>query len=90
VEQIVKRTEDEPTRSSLSHDYTRPFRHIPFDAYPSAALKVLSDVVHDPWIIFNTWSAAHGGWAYHEQIKQTARDAIKGIRTPPPAQRLRH
>jgi hypothetical protein len=76
VEQIVKRTEDEPTRSSLSHDYARPFRHIPFDAYPSAALKVLSDVVHDPWIILNTWSAAHGGWAYHEQIKQTARDAI--------------
>jgi hypothetical protein len=73
VEQIVKRTEDEPTRSSLSHDYARPFRHIPFGAYPSAALKVLSDVVHDPWIIFNTWSAAHGGWAYHEQIKQTAR-----------------
>jgi hypothetical protein len=73
VEQIVKRTEDEPTRSSLSHDYDRPFRHIPFGAYPSAALKVLSDVVHDPWIIFNTWSAAHGGWAYHEQIKQTAR-----------------
>jgi hypothetical protein len=72
VEQIVKRTEDEPTRSSLSHDYARPFRHIPFDAYPSAALKVLSDVVHDPWIILNTWSAAHGGWAYHEQIKQTA------------------
>src|SRR5688572_22077559 len=72
VEQIVKRTEDEPTRSSLSHDYARPFRHIPFGAYPSAALKVLSDVVHDPWIIFNTWSAAHGGWAYHEQIKQTA------------------
>jgi hypothetical protein len=88
VEQIVKRTEDEPTRSSLSHDYTRPFRHIPFDAYPSAALKVLGDVVQDPWIIFNTWSAAHGGWAYHEQIKQTARDALKGTRSPPPAQRL--
>jgi hypothetical protein len=80
VEQIVKRTEDEPTRSSLSHDYTRPFRHIPFDAYPSAALKVLSDVVHDPWIIFNTWSAAHGGWAYHEQIKQTAREAVFSTR----------
>ena len=80
VEQIVKRTEDEPTRSSLSHDYARPFRHIPFGAYPSAALKVLSDVVHDPWIIFNTWSAAHGGWAYHEQIKQTARDAISRTR----------
>jgi hypothetical protein len=76
VEQIVKRTEDEPTRSSLSHDYTRPFRHIPFNAYPSAALKVLGDVVNDPWIIFNTWSAAHGGWAYHEQIKQTAKDAF--------------
>jgi hypothetical protein len=89
VEQIVKRTEDEPTRSSLSHDYTRPFRHIPFGAYPSAALKVLGDVVQDPWIIFNTWSAAHGGWVYHEQIKQTARDAIKGTRSPPPAQRLR-
>jgi hypothetical protein len=80
VEQIVKRTEDEPTRSSLSHDYTRPFRHIPFDAYPSAALKVLSDVIHDPWIIFNTWSAAHGGWAYHEQIKQTAREAVFSTR----------
>ena len=39
---IVKRTEDEPTRSSLSHDYTRPFRHIPFSAYPSAASKVLA------------------------------------------------
>jgi hypothetical protein len=77
VEQIVKRTEDEPTRSSLSHDYARPFRHIPFGTYPSAALKVLSDVVHDPWIILNTWSAAHGGWAYHQEIKQTARDAIK-------------
>jgi hypothetical protein len=76
VEQIVKRTEDEPTRSSLSHDYARPFRHIPFGAYPSAALKVLSDVIHDPWIAYNTWSAAHGGWAYHEQIKQTARDAV--------------
>ena len=89
VEQIVKRTEDEPTRSSLSHDYTRPFRHIPFGAYPSAALKVLGDVVQDPGIIFNTWSAAHGGWAYHEQIEQTARDAIKDTRSPPPAQRLR-
>jgi len=72
VEQIIKRTEDEPTRSSLSHDYARPFRHIPFGAYPSAALKVLSDVIHDPWIIFNTWSAAHGAWAYHDQIKRTA------------------
>jgi len=80
VEQIVKRTEDEPTRSSLSHDYARPFRHIPFGAYPSAALKVLGDVIHDPWIIFNTWSAAHGAWAYHEQIKQTAKDAIFGTR----------
>jgi len=77
VEQIVKRTEDEPTRSSLSHDYARPFRHIPFGAYHSAALKVLGDVVRDPWIILNTWSAAHGAWVYHDQIKQTAREAIK-------------
>jgi hypothetical protein len=80
VEQIVKRTEDEPTRSSLSHDYARPFRHIPFAAYPSAALKVLGDVVHDPWIAWNTWSAAHGGWAYHEQIRQSARDAALSTR----------
>jgi hypothetical protein len=80
VEQIVKRTEDEPTRSSLSHDYTRPFRHIPLGAYPSAAMKVLSDVIRDPWIITNTWSAAHGGWAYHEEIERVARDAVFSTR----------
>jgi hypothetical protein len=77
VEKIVRRTEDETTRSSLSNDYTRPFRHIPFGAYPSASLKILGDVVNDPWIILNTLSASHGAWAYHEQIKQAARDAIR-------------
>jgi len=73
---VVSRTEDEPTRSSLSHDYTRPFRHIPFSAYPSAASKVLGDVIHDPLIAFNTWAAAHGAWAYHDQIKRTAEAVI--------------
>lgn len=73
---VISRTEDEPTRSSLSHDYARPFRHIPFSAYPSAASKVLGDVIHDPWIAFNTWAAAHGAWAYHDQIKRTAEAVI--------------
>jgi hypothetical protein len=76
LEKVVSRTEDEPTRSSLSHDYARPFRHIPFSAYPSAASKVLSDVIHDPLIAFNTWAAAHGAWAYHDQIKRTAEAVI--------------
>ncbi|GEO39917.1 hypothetical protein SAE02_40650 [Skermanella aerolata] len=76
VEKIVKRTEDEPTRSSLSHDYTRPFRHIPFSAYPSAASKVLGDVINDPRIAFDTWSAAHGAWVYQDQIKQSAQAVI--------------
>ncbi|EWY38275.1 hypothetical protein N825_13790 [Skermanella stibiiresistens SB22] len=80
VERIIQRTEDEPTRSSLSHDYARPFYHIPFGAYPSAALKVLGDVFHDPWIAVNTWAAAHGGWAYHDEIERTAEDAIKDYR----------
>jgi hypothetical protein len=77
VEKIVSQTEDEVTRSSLSNDYTRPFHHIPFGAYPSASLKILGDVVDDPWIILNTLSASHGAWAYHDQMKQAARDAIR-------------
>ena len=40
------------------------------------ASKVLGDVIHDPWIAFNTWAAAHGAWAYHDQIKRTAEAVI--------------
>jgi hypothetical protein len=80
VERIVQRAEDEPTRSSLSHDYARPFHHIPFGAYPAAAMKVLADVFHDPWIAVNTWSAAHGGWAYHDEMERTAEEAIRDCR----------